>query len=167
MKWNTAVTFLIPLTFYNLRNLAQQQEFNHIHKCKRQNKAPLNSEGDMTSKVSEPSEIPWLSLGTAEAVVLMFFMMHHYWYILSLTDLPTVYPWSYWLQTPARGPHFETHLLELLYLIFIFFFTNNVLFGVFRIVFITRFQRLWFNCDHKFYWEIADVQHCVSVRCTA
>ena len=100
----------------------------------------------MTSKVSEPSEIPWLPLGTAEAVVLVFFMMHHYWYILSLTHLPTVYPWSYWLQTPARGPHFETHLSELLYLIFFFFFfTNNVLFGVIRIVFIIRFQHLWFN----------------------
>lgn len=51
LKWNTAVTFLIPLTFYNLWNLAQQQEFNHIHWCKRQNKAPLRSDRDMTSKV--------------------------------------------------------------------------------------------------------------------
>lgn len=51
LKWNTAVTFLIPLTFYNLWNLAQQQEFNHIHWCKRQNKAPLHSDRDMTSKV--------------------------------------------------------------------------------------------------------------------
>lgn len=72
------MTFLIPLTFYNVGNLAQQQKFNHIHKCKRQNKAHLNSEGDMTSKVSEPSEIPGLSLGTVEAVILVFFMMHHY-----------------------------------------------------------------------------------------
>lgn len=44
---------LIPLTFYNLGNLTQQQEFNHIHWCRRQNKAPLNSEGAVTSKVSE------------------------------------------------------------------------------------------------------------------
>lgn len=51
LKWNTAVTFLIPMTFYNLWNLAQQQEFNHIHWCKRQNKAPLHSHRDMTSKV--------------------------------------------------------------------------------------------------------------------
>lgn len=51
LKWNTAVTFLIPMTFYNLWNLAQQQEFNHIHWCKRQNKAPLRSDRDMTSKV--------------------------------------------------------------------------------------------------------------------
>lgn len=51
LKWNTAVTFLIPLTFYNLWNLAQQQEFNHIHWSKRQNKAPLHSDRDMTSKV--------------------------------------------------------------------------------------------------------------------
>lgn len=51
LKWNTAVTFLIPLTFYNLWNLAQQQEFNHSRWCKRQNKAPLRSDRDMTSKV--------------------------------------------------------------------------------------------------------------------
>lgn len=51
LKWNTAVTFLNPLTFYNLWNLAQQQEFNHIHWCKRQNKAPLRSDRDMTSRV--------------------------------------------------------------------------------------------------------------------
>ena len=78
VKWNAAVTFLIPLTFYSLGNLAQQQEFNHIHGCKRQNKVPLNSEGDVTSKVSEASEIPWLSLGRAEAVLLVFLTMHHY-----------------------------------------------------------------------------------------
>lgn len=45
------MTFLIPMTFYNLWNLAQQQEFNHIHWCNRQNKAPLHSDRDMTSKV--------------------------------------------------------------------------------------------------------------------
>lgn len=140
------------LAFYNLGNLAQQQEFNHIHKRKKDKiRHLLNSEGDMTSKVSEPSETPLAVLGTAEAVVLVFFMMHHYWYILSLTYLPTVYPWSYWLQTPAHGPHFETHLSELLYYIHLFFFfTNNVLFGVFRIVFITRFQHLWFNQTTSF-----------------
>lgn len=67
VKWNTAVTFLIPLTFYNLGNLTQQQEFNHIHWCKRQNKAPFNSEGAVTSKVS----------GTPELFICVFLMLHH------------------------------------------------------------------------------------------
>lgn len=87
LKWNTAVTFLIPLTFYNLWNLAQQQEFNHIHWSKRQNKAPLHSDRDMTSKVQSLQRLTGDPQGQSQHSCLWFSCNLWLCLLITLTEI--------------------------------------------------------------------------------
>lgn len=138
MKWNTAMTFLIPLTFYNLGNLAQQQEFNHIQWCKRQNKAPLNSEGDVTSKVSEPSETLLMSLRTAETMLLMFLRPRHYI--------------SGWQIHPLLVFYFEPTGYKLLHLYHIWKLTCHAIYVLYSLLFYE--YNFWF-IHHSIYLKVS------------
>lgn len=144
LKWNTAVTFLIPMTFYNLWNLAQQQEFNHIHWCKRQNKAPLHSDRDMTSKVQglerlagDPQgQLQWFHLWSACNLWLCLLITPTE--ILRLHCVPEYFALASWTLL------FSYQRIILYYFISLFQFmsASQQFQGV-------NFQGLWFSCHWK------------------
>lgn len=157
LKWNTAVTFLIPLTFYNLWNLAQQQEFNHIHWCKRQNKAPLHSDRDMTSKVQSLQRLAGDPQGQLQWSCLWSFCNLWLYLLITLAEIlhlhcvPEYFVIAAWTLLFC----YQRYLLYLLVPVYVHFTIVSWLeFPRSLILLMLQGPRLWFHAHPLFFSDV-------------